>query len=67
MFYVGKPHSLVYEAAMARLAEEMGAAVDKTRVCAIGDSMLHDIQVIVSTCHTVAHDPFIKSQLARRN
>uniref|UniRef100_A0A7S4P2V8 Uncharacterized protein n=1 Tax=Guillardia theta TaxID=55529 RepID=A0A7S4P2V8_GUITH len=40
--YVGKPHSLVYEQAFQRLKEVSGD-VDRSRVCAIGDSILHDI------------------------
>uniref|UniRef100_A0A7S0EEY8 Uncharacterized protein n=1 Tax=Hanusia phi TaxID=3032 RepID=A0A7S0EEY8_9CRYP len=42
VIYVGKPHSLVYDQAFERLKEESGD-IDKARVCAIGDSILHDI------------------------
>ena len=45
VFYVGKPHSLVYEEAFRLLAHENGGvAVDKRRICGVGDSLLHDIE-----------------------
>eukprot|EP00960_Hanusia_phi_P069682 767141-Hanusia_phi.AAC.13 len=45
VIYVGKPHSLVYDQAFERLKEGMQESgdIDKARVCAIGDSILHDI------------------------
>jgi len=45
VFYVGKPHSLVYDEAQRLLAEANGGLpIDKSRICGIGDSLLHDIE-----------------------
>jgi HAD superfamily hydrolase (TIGR01459 family) len=45
VFYVGKPHSLVYEEAFRLLKEDnAGVAIDLGRICGVGDSLLHDIQ-----------------------
>ncbi|KAJ1446396.1 HAD-like domain-containing protein [Pelagophyceae sp. CCMP2097] len=39
VFPVGKPHADIYKAALNRGL----AGVDRSRVCAVGDSMLHDV------------------------
>lgn len=41
MHYVGKPHRLVYDECFAIL--EKAGVTDKSRVCGVGDSLLHDI------------------------
>lgn len=43
VLYFGKPHPPVYDAALKRLAEIRGAALDPTRILAIGDGMRTDI------------------------
>jgi len=45
VFYVGKPHSLVYDEALSLLTEANGGVtIGKDRICGIGDSLLHDIE-----------------------
>lgn len=39
---VGKPHKSIYDAAFAALAQ--AGIVDKSRIAAVGDSMLHDVR-----------------------
>jgi HAD superfamily hydrolase (TIGR01459 family) len=41
--YAGKPHAPIYERALALAARSRGAAIDKSRVLAIGDGMKTDI------------------------
>lgn len=41
--YFGKPHPPVYDAALQRLADIKGVALDPTRILAIGDGMRTDI------------------------
>jgi HAD superfamily hydrolase (TIGR01459 family) len=43
VFYAGKPHRPVYEAALALAAKLCGEAVAQNRVLAIGDAMRTDI------------------------
>ncbi|WP_428645872.1 TIGR01459 family HAD-type hydrolase [Roseibium sp.] len=45
---LGKPHAPIYQAAMERLEELYGAAVDKEDVLAIGDGLPTDIRGAVS-------------------
>lgn len=45
VFYIGKPHAIVYHEALRLLTEsDGGVEMDKSRICAVGDSLLHDIQ-----------------------
>lgn len=41
MHYVGKPHALVYDECFEMLRR--AGVTDKTRICGVGDSLLHDI------------------------
>lgn len=41
--YAGKPHRPIYDAALAAAQEARGAAIDKARICAIGDAIRTDI------------------------
>ena len=41
--YAGKPHRPIYEAALAAAEEKRGAAIDRSRICAVGDAIRTDI------------------------
>ncbi|CAM9386805.1 unnamed protein product [Chrysoparadoxa australica] len=41
--YVGKPHNGVYECCYS-LLEGAGVSVEKAKICAVGDSLRHDVQ-----------------------
>ena len=41
MHYVGKPPKLVYDECFAAL--DKAGVTDKSRICGVGDSLLHDI------------------------
>src|SRR5437764_3022910 len=43
VFYAGKPHGPIYQAALAKLATIRGAPVDPARVLAVGDSVRTDL------------------------
>lgn len=43
VFWAGKPHASAYDAAAKRAAEIRGAAIDRRRVLAIGDSLRTDL------------------------
>lgn len=41
--YAGKPHRPIYEAALAAAEEKRGSAIDRSRICAVGDAIRTDI------------------------
>ncbi|MCM2441768.1 TIGR01459 family HAD-type hydrolase [Agrobacterium vitis] len=46
--YAGKPHSPIYEAALAKAQEIRGNAIDRSRIIAIGDGMPTDVKGALS-------------------
>lgn len=42
--YAGKPHSPIYEAALAKAQEIRGSEIDRSRIIAIGDGMPTDVK-----------------------
>lgn len=46
--YAGKPHSPIYEAALAKAQEIRGAEIDRSRIIAVGDGMPTDVRGALS-------------------
>lgn len=46
--YAGKPHSPIYEAALAKAQEIRGTEIDRSRIIAIGDGMPTDVRGALS-------------------